>query len=92
VQIDWDGPSGTGRYSILSLQEIVKAKLAAYYQRESTNDYLDLVWMCQNLGARVRTFSNRLDQDQREYFFEAFSESGTASNREINEFRRILNL
>lgn len=80
------------RYNILSLQEIFKAKLAAYHERLGSNDYADLIWMCQHLPDRIRVFSGSLDEDLRGYFMEAFSEIETASDEEINGLQQTLNL
>lgn len=92
MTVEWDGSGVVRHYSILSLKEILKAKLSAFFHRESRNDFLDLMWMCGNLAARVRAVSGRLDQDQREFFLVALSESGSASLDQIDGVRHALDL
>jgi hypothetical protein len=78
---------------LLNLESIFKAKLAAFYQRESRNDYGDLEWMCENLGLHIGEFANRLDVEHRDFFAGAFADSDIGySQQQINAIYSILGL
>ena len=90
VQTEWSG-NGTGvsrRYNILSLEEILRAKLSAFHYRESTNDSGDVIWLCLNLAESVSNVSCHLDQEQKDYFLDAISQ--TESEELVTAVRNAL--
>ncbi|KAK8101376.1 hypothetical protein PG999_011750 [Apiospora kogelbergensis] len=70
--------AGLKRYIVIDIFHHFQGKLAALFGRNSTPDYLDLVFMCNMYFQQIAGFRARLSFPQREHFIRHYA----AENRD----------
>lgn len=70
--------AGLKRYIVIDIFHHFQGKLAALFGRDSTPDYLDLVFMCNMYFQQIAGFRARLSFPQREHFIRHYA----AENRD----------
>jgi hypothetical protein len=66
--------AGLRSYSVLSVQQMCRAKLHALYEREAERDFGDLEWLCMNFTAEVAKAADTFDEEERENFVAKYRE------------------
>lgn len=63
---------GQRAYTHLKIPWIIASKFLAFFARGSTNDYDDIVYLCNHFSADVITIRPQLSSNQRETFMRAY--------------------
>ncbi|KAL2135316.1 hypothetical protein VTI74DRAFT_8969 [Chaetomium olivicolor] len=66
--------AGDRTYTVLSVQELCRAKLHALDQREAERDFSDLEWLCMNYSQEVQDIAGDLDEQERMGFVDKYRE------------------
>ncbi|KAK3899744.1 hypothetical protein C8A05DRAFT_36622 [Staphylotrichum tortipilum] len=83
---------GARNYNILAIKVLFRAKLRAYYRRESNKDYQDLVWMCMRQSVAVRRFAPELtDVDvEMQHFARTFADENERDSEQVEWLYELL--
>ncbi|KAK8032170.1 hypothetical protein PG990_001904 [Apiospora arundinis] len=83
--------AGLKRYIVIDILHHFKSKLGALFGRNSTTDFLDLVFMCNMYFQQIAGFRNQLNFPQREHFIRHYA-AGIRDPSQLNRVKKIKQL
>jgi len=83
---------GTDPVRVIDLRHQFAAKLSAYYDRQSNNDYSDIYFLFANNADAIYDFSHRLNLQHRQRFADVYAANNSSEPAWINYVRQILKL
>ncbi|KAK6849218.1 hypothetical protein PG995_013051 [Apiospora arundinis] len=83
--------AGLKRYIVIDILHHFQSKLGALFGRNSTTDFLDLVFMCNTYFQQIAGFRNQLSFPQREHFIRHYA-AGIRDPSQLNRVKKIKQL
>ncbi|KAE8151181.1 hypothetical protein BDV25DRAFT_139079 [Aspergillus avenaceus] len=76
-------------FMLLDIRSILIAKLSAFYARTFENDYQDLVFLGERMGARVYAIRQQLNEEQRRIFIDEYIRRNDPNEDRIQYMKHV---
>ncbi|KAI9891986.1 MAG: hypothetical protein M1814_002181 [Vezdaea aestivalis] len=83
---------GLSQVRVTSVDYLFAAKLDAFYNRRSENDFYDLSYLINTAADKIFSFRNQLNMIHRQVFFDVFASRNRSNEEYLKYMRKILEL